>query len=114
MLGDVLGHLEHADEFFASEDDLQIVVGVDHRLFDFVLQFVLLDVVPEPFRHLSAGSGLGANNGGESGGRRHRLHERGIGFPFFLHHFFLGDFFDGFFGWFFLGWFFRGHINPLC
>ena len=114
MLRNVLGHLEHADDFFASEDDLQIVVGVDHRPFDFVLQLVLFDVVPEPFRHLSASSGLGANNGGESGGRRHRLHERGISFPFFLHHFFLGDFFDGFLGGFTFGCFFICHNNPLC
>jgi hypothetical protein len=29
VVGDELGHLEHADGLLAAEDDLQLVVGID-------------------------------------------------------------------------------------
>lgn len=101
MFRDQFGHLEHADNFLATEDGLQVFIGVDHRPFVFVLQVVFLDVIPEFFRHLSARGGLGTYHGGESGGGCNRLHEGRIGFALFLHHFFCGyllgrDFFDRF------------------
>jgi hypothetical protein len=61
LLGDVtgneLGHLEHRDGLLATEDRLQLVVGVDLGLHLLVLETVLLDVGPELLGELRAGSG---------------------------------------------------------
>lgn len=47
MTRDELGHFEHADLALAIENRSERVVGVDLSLLRFVLQTVLLDVVPE-------------------------------------------------------------------
>ena len=47
--GDQLGHLEHADLAFAVEYGAKRIVSVDLSSFLFVLQPVLLDIVPQFF-----------------------------------------------------------------
>ncbi len=47
MLGDQLGHFEHAYRLFAAEDLLQLLVGVDVALVLGILQAVFLDVFPQ-------------------------------------------------------------------
>jgi len=47
--GDQLGHLEHADLAFAIEYGAKRIVSVDLSSFLFVLQPVLLDIVPQFF-----------------------------------------------------------------
>lgn len=47
MLGDQLCHLEHIDHRLATEDFLEIGVGIDIALVCFVLEFVGFDVDPE-------------------------------------------------------------------
>ena len=47
--GDQLGHLEHADLAFAIEYGAKRIVSVDLSSFLFVLQPVLLNVVPQFF-----------------------------------------------------------------
>ena len=47
--GDQLGHLEHADLAFAIEYGAKRIVSIDLSSFLFVLQPVLLDVVPQFF-----------------------------------------------------------------
>ena len=53
--GDELGQLKHADGFFAVEDRLQLVVGVDLSSDLLVLKAIFLDIVPELFGQLSTG-----------------------------------------------------------
>ena len=48
------GHLEHADLALAVEYRPERVIGVDHGSFFLILATILLNVVPEPFRQLSA------------------------------------------------------------
>jgi len=52
MSRDELRHLEHADLALAVEYGPHRVVGVDLGSLRFVLETVLLDVVPELFRKL--------------------------------------------------------------
>ena len=47
--GDQLGHLEHADLAFAIEYGAKRIVSIDLSSFLFVLEPVLLDVVPQFF-----------------------------------------------------------------
>ncbi len=62
MLTDQFGHLEHGDLFFPAEDTLQIIVGIDHNLFLFVLETVFLDIDPKLLGYLSSWYWLGSNN----------------------------------------------------
>ena len=58
MTRDELRHLEHANLALAVEDRPHGGVRVDLRPFLFVLQAVLLDVVPELLESLRRGSGF--------------------------------------------------------
>ena len=50
MARDQFGHLEHADLALAVENGFELVVRIDLGPFLFVLQTVLLNVVPKLFR----------------------------------------------------------------
>src|SRR2546427_351400 len=84
VLGDQLGHLEHADLLLAAEDLLERLVRVDHAAVLAVLELVLLDVFPELLGHLRAWHRLRPDDVGERVARRHRLHESGARLPTFL------------------------------
>jgi len=55
VLGDEFGHLKHADLLLATEDRFEGGVGVDQGPLLGILEFVLLDVVPELLGHLATG-----------------------------------------------------------
>lgn len=46
-----LRHFKHGDNVFATKDLLQLVVGLNVALIDWVLQIVLLNVIPQLFDH---------------------------------------------------------------
>ena len=66
MLADELGHVEHADLSFATENNLEGGVGVDVAAVLFVLKTILLDVRPELLGELSAGERRSTNDWGKS------------------------------------------------
>ena len=82
MPRDELGHLEHADLALAVENRSERVVGVNLRLFGFVLKAVLLDVVPKLFGHFGTGQWSRADDSGELVIRLDRSHEGGIRLAF--------------------------------
>ena len=78
MLGNKLGHLEHADLALAAEYSFQLVIGVNHGLLGFVLQSVLLDILPEFLRDLSTRHCLIADDFAEFGAGGHWFHKSRI------------------------------------
>ena len=87
VTGDELGHLEHRDGLLATENDLQLVIGIDLGADLLVLQTIFLDVRPELLGELSAWEWGCTNDGRESGVWRDRFHERCVWFTccFFSH-----------------------------
>src|SRR5579884_2057494 len=78
VLVDELGHLEHRDLALATEDGLELVVGVDHATLFRVLKPVALDVLPELLRDLRARHRAVAHDSGKLSVGLHRPHERRV------------------------------------
>jgi len=78
MSRDEFGHLEHADLALAIEYRPQSIVRINHGPFLFVLQTILLDVIPEFFGELRTREWFRTDNGGKFIVRLYRSHERGI------------------------------------
>src|SRR3982750_1727448 len=74
-----LRHLEHRDARLATEDRLQVLVGVDLPAVLGILQVLLLDIAPELLGHFRARKRSGSDDRAELSARGHRLHERCIG-----------------------------------
>ena len=93
-----LGHLKHGHLGLAAEDSLQCSIGVDVTLVFLVLEFVLLNVVPEPFGDLATGCRSGSHNSCEDCVGLDRFKKGGIGFALrfdLCRHWFLDWFVDG-------------------
>ena len=82
MTRDELRHLEHADLALAVENRSERIVGVNLGSLRFVLQTVLLDVVPELLGKLGTRQWFGTDDSGELVVRLNGSHEGGIGFAF--------------------------------
>lgn len=52
-----LGHFEHGNLRFTSENSLELVISVDHTLVFLVLKAVLFNVRPKLFNNIRAGHG---------------------------------------------------------
>ena len=55
VVGDQLGHLEHADRLLATEYGFQGIIGIDVGADLLVLQVVLLDINPQFLGEFCAG-----------------------------------------------------------
>jgi len=75
-----LGHFKHRHLSFAAEDRFQVFVCIDQGLFLLILKAVLLDVVPDFLRQLTAGEWLGSDDLGQYGVRLNGFHEGGVRF----------------------------------
>src|SRR6185312_7629643 len=80
VLVDELGHLEHRDLALATEDRLELVVGVDHTTLLRILKPIALDVRPELLRDLGARKWVVSDDCTERRIRLLRRHEGGVGF----------------------------------
>jgi hypothetical protein len=80
MRAHVFGEFKHRGRVLTAEDGLQLVVCVDIALVLFVLEIVLLDVIPDLLGDRAAGLRGVTNNGGQDGVRLHRFHEGGVCF----------------------------------
>src|SRR5262249_12946886 len=79
VLVDQLGHLEHRDGPFATEDGPELVVGVDVPPLLRILEVVLADVGPELLPHFRPGNWLVTDNLRQVLRRHELLHECGVG-----------------------------------
>src|SRR5262245_66069476 len=80
MLRDEFGHLEHAHLALAIKYRLELVVGVDHDSFLFVLQTTPLDVCPKLFCKLRPRERLRTDDGSKLIVRLARRHDGGSRF----------------------------------
>ena len=82
MTGYELGHFKHANLLLAIEHGFERVVGIDEGPFLGILEFVLLDVIPELLGELRAREWLRANYFGEFCTRLNWLQECCVWFSF--------------------------------
>ena len=66
MFRNELGHFEHTDFRLATENSLEVVIGVDHRSGHLILQAVFLDIDPELLGDFGSGQWLRTDHGGQS------------------------------------------------
>jgi hypothetical protein len=75
-----LGHFEHRHLGLATENSFESSVGVDVAFIFFILELVLLDVVPEFFGELTTGRRSGSHDSGEDGVGLNGFEKCGVGF----------------------------------
>src|SRR5688572_10070104 len=78
VIVDELRHLEHRDLSSAAKYSAQPVVGIDHPTVLLILETILPDVIPNPFRHLGTRHRPSADDSSKVIRRLHGPHERRI------------------------------------